>query len=87
MQQIDLNNEIVIYQSEDGKTQLDVKLEGETVWLNTKQMAVLFDKEESNIRRHITNVLKKENSTGRITCIFCTLMELRSLYPITRLTL
>ena len=37
-------------------SQLDVKLEGETVWLNTKQMAVLFDKEESNIRRHITNV-------------------------------
>ena len=59
MKQIDLNNEIVIYQSEDGKTQLDVKLEGETVWLNTKQMAVLFDKEESNIRRHITNVFKE----------------------------
>lgn len=56
MKQIDLNNEIVIYQSEDGKTQLDVKMEGETVWLNTKQMAVLFDKEESNIRQHITNV-------------------------------
>ena len=59
MKQIDLNNEIVIYQSEDGKTQLDVKLEGETVWLNTKQMATLFDKEESNIRRHITNVFKE----------------------------
>ena len=59
MQQVDLNNEIVIYQSEDGKTQLDVKLEGETVWLNTKQMAVLFDKEESNIRRHITNLFKE----------------------------
>lgn len=59
MQQIDLNNEIVIYQSEDGKTQLDVKLEGETVWLNTKQMSVLFDKDESNIRRHITNVFKE----------------------------
>lgn len=56
MQQTDPSNKIVIYQSEDGKTQLDVKLEGETVWLNTKQMAVLFDKEESNIRRHITNV-------------------------------
>lgn len=59
MKQIDLNNEIVIYQSEDGKTQLDVKLEGETVWLNTKQMSVLFDKDESNIRRHITNVFKE----------------------------
>ena len=41
------------------KPQLDVKLKGETVWLNTKQMAVLFDKEESNIRRHITNVFKE----------------------------
>ena len=48
-----LNDKIIIYQSEDGKTQLDVKLEGETVWLSTKQMAELFDKEESNIRRRL----------------------------------
>ena len=54
-----LNDKIIIYQSEDGKTQLDVKLEGETVWLNTKQMAELFDKEESNIRRHINNVFNE----------------------------
>ena len=40
MKQIDLNNEIVIYQSEDGKTQLDVKLEGETVWLTQTQIRV-----------------------------------------------
>lgn len=45
--------------AKDGKPQLDVKLEGETVWLNTKQMATLFDKEESNIRRHITNIFKE----------------------------
>lgn len=31
---LNLNNEIIIYQNEDGRTQLDVKLEGETVWLN-----------------------------------------------------
>ena len=54
-----LNDKIIIYQSEDGKTQLDVKLEGETVWLNTKQMAELFDKEESNIRRHVNNVFNE----------------------------
>lgn len=58
-----LNNKIIIYQSEDGKTQLDVKLEGETVWLNTKQMAELFDKEESNIRRHVNNVFKEAELT------------------------
>ena len=58
-----LNDKIIIYQSEDGKTQLDVKLEGETVWLSTKQMAELFDKEESNIRRHINNVFKEAELT------------------------
>ena len=58
-----LNDKIIIYQSEDGKTQLDVKLEGETVWLSTKQMAELFDKEESNIRRHVNNVFKEAELT------------------------
>lgn len=62
-----LNDKIIIYQSEDGKTQLDVKLEGETVWLSTRQMSELFNKEESNIRRHVNNVfkeaeLKRENN-------------------------
>ena len=62
-----LNDKIIIYQSEDGKTQLNVKLEGETVWLSTRQMAELFNKEESNIRRHVNNVfkeaeLKRENN-------------------------
>lgn len=60
---MDLNNEIIIYQSEDGKTQLEVKVEGETVWLSTKQMAALFDKEESNIRRHVSNVFKEGELT------------------------
>ena len=58
-----LNDKIIIYQSEDGKTQLDVKLEGETVWLSTKQMAELFDKEESNIRKHVNNVFKEAELT------------------------
>ncbi len=44
-----LNNKIVIYQSEDGKTQLDVKLEGETVWLNRQQLAELFDRDVKTI--------------------------------------
>ncbi len=49
-------NKIVIYQTEDGQTQIDVRLENESVWLNVTQMAALFDKEESNVRRHILNV-------------------------------
>ena len=51
-------DKIVIYQTEDGQTQIDVRLENETVWLNTNQMALLFEREDSNIRRHIINVFK-----------------------------
>ena len=64
-------NKIVIYQTEDGQTQIDVRLENETVWLTTAQMAMLFDKEESNIRRHVINVFKegeleRENNVQKI---------------------
>lgn len=52
-------NKIVIYQTDDGRTQIDVRLEEETVWLNVDQMALLFDREESNIRRHVGNVFKE----------------------------
>ena len=52
------NDKIIIYQTEDGQTQIDVRLENETVWLNTNQMALLFEREDSNIRRHIINVFK-----------------------------
>ena len=64
MKQIDLNNEIVIYQSEDGKTQLDVKLEGETVWLNRQQLAELFGRDVKTIGKHINNALKEELNDG-----------------------
>ena len=67
-------NKIIIYQSEDGQTQIDVRLEKETVWLTTNQMAILFDKEESNIRRHVINVFKegeleRENNVQKIHVI------------------
>ncbi|MBO4612846.1 MAG: virulence protein RhuM/Fic/DOC family protein [Bacteroidaceae bacterium] len=52
-------NKIVIYQTEDGQTQIDVRLENETVWLNVAQVATLFDKEESNVRRHILNAFRE----------------------------
>lgn len=55
-----LNNEIIIYQSEDGQTQLDVKLEGESVWLNRQQLAKLFDRDVKTIGKHISNALKEE---------------------------
>ena len=54
-----MTNEIIIYQTEDGQTQIDVRMENETVWLSASQMASLFDREESNIRRHIINVFNE----------------------------
>lgn len=68
------DNKIIIYQSEDGQTRIDVRLENDTVWLTTNQMALLFDREESNIRRHVINVfkegeLKRENNVQKIHVI------------------
>lgn len=53
------NNQIIIYQTEDGQTQVDVRMENETVWLTQAQMAYLFDKDQSVIARHIANVFKE----------------------------
>ena len=46
---------IVLYTTDDGNTQLEVKLEKDTVWLTQSQMAELFDKDQSVIARHIKN--------------------------------
>ena len=54
-----IEDQILIYQTEDGQTQVDVRMENDTVWLTTNQMAMLFEREESNIRRHVINVFKE----------------------------
>jgi len=53
------SNQIIIYNTEDGQTKLEVKLENETVWLNQKQMAELFDCSVDNISLHLRNVFKE----------------------------
>ena len=65
---LNLNNEIVIYQSEDGRTQLDVKLEGETVWLTQAQMSELFQIDRTVINRHIRNIYKSGELEEKATC-------------------
>ena len=50
------NSQIIMYQTEDGLTKIDVKLENETVWLNQLQMAELFQRDKSTISRHIKNI-------------------------------
>jgi hypothetical protein len=53
------NSEIILYQTEDGQTKIDVRLEEESVWLSQKEMSVLFQKERSVITKHINNVFKE----------------------------
>lgn len=50
---------IVIYQTEDGQTQIDVRLENETVWLTQAQMVELFQTTKQNISLHVGNVFKE----------------------------
>ena len=52
-----MENEIIIYQTQDGKTKIDVKIEDETVWLNQAQMVELFETTKQNISLHIKNIL------------------------------
>lgn len=59
MENYELNNKIIIYQTDDGKTQLDVKLENETVWLTQNQMVELFQTTKQNVSLHINNVYKE----------------------------
>ena len=63
-----LNDKIIIYQSEDGKTQLDIKLEKETVWLTQKQIAELFGTKRPAISKHLKNIYTSEELTKESTC-------------------
>ena len=61
-------NQIVIYQTEDGQTQIDVRLENDTVWLTQAQMAALFDKTPQNITMHIRNAYNEGELDKSATC-------------------
>ena len=50
------NTELIIYQTEDGRTKIDVHMENETVWLSLDQMAELFQRDKSTISRHIKKI-------------------------------
>lgn len=54
-----MNSEILIYQTEDGITKIQTRLEDETVWLNQEQMAELFQRDRSVITKHIGNIFKE----------------------------
>ena len=61
-------DQIVIYQTEDGQTQIDVRLENETVWLTQAQMADLFETDRTSIVRHINNIYRADELEREATC-------------------
>ena len=54
------NNQLIIYQTEDGKVKIETHFENETVWLSIEQIAVLFQKSRSTINEHILNIYKEQ---------------------------
>jgi hypothetical protein len=60
--------EVVLYEAPDGRVQLDVRLERETVWLTQAQMADLFGRERSVITKHVHNVFKEGELDAKSVC-------------------
>lgn len=60
-------NDIIIYQTEDGQTRLQVRLEEDTVWLSQDQMAELFEKSKSTINEHIKNIYEEKELAEELT--------------------
>ena len=55
-----MENEIVLFETEDHEIKLNVAVENNTVWLNRKQLAELFGRDVKTIGKHINNALKEE---------------------------
>ena len=62
------NNQIIIYQTEDGQTRVDVRMENDTIWLTQAQMAELFKSSRTNIVEHIQHIYDEEELDEISTC-------------------
>ena len=78
------NNQIIIYQTEDGQTQVDVRMENETVWLTQAQMAELFQTDRTSIVRHINNIYKVEELERESTCAKIAQVQMEGHRTVTR---
>jgi len=58
----------LLYQTEDGKVKIETHFENETVWLNIKQIAELFQRDKSVISKHIRNIFKEDELTEEVIC-------------------
>ena len=67
---MNLDNQIIIYQTEDGQTQIDVRMENDMIWLTRQQIAVLFGRDYKTISKHINNALKEELADSVVVAKF-----------------
>ena len=79
-----MDNQIIIYQTEDGQTQVDVRMENETVWLTQAQMAELFQTDRTSIVRHINNIYKVEELERESTCAKIAQVQIEGNRSVTR---
>ena len=68
------NTEIIIYQTEDGRAKIDVRMEDQTVWLTQAQMAELFGRSVRSLRSTSATFLRKGNLRKKAMCKICTLL-------------
>src|SRR5512136_2210824 len=64
----DPKSQLLFYQAPDGRTRLEVRLQGETVWLTQAQMAELFQRERSVITKHIRNIFEEAELVEKAVC-------------------
>ena len=62
------NDQIIIYQTPDGETAIDVKLTENTIWLNQYQLADLFDTDRTSLAKHIKNIFQTGELQEDSTC-------------------
>ena len=68
--------QVILYQTEDGKTKLEVQFKDETVWLSLDQMAELFQRDKSTISRHIKNIFEDgELNADSTVALFATVQK------------
>ena len=63
-------NKIIIYQTEDGQTQIDVRLEQDMIWLTRQQLADMFGRDYKTISKHINNAIKEELADSVVVAKF-----------------
>lgn len=77
-------NQIVIYKTKNGETEIDVKMQDETLWLSVDKIATLFDKDRTTIQRHIKHIFAEEELDEKSTCAFFAQVQTEGKRTVTR---